>query len=386
MAIDNLNVMTSWLPAGQQTDQYSTKPWCLRSKNLDIFSSSKSAKGTAWSEETQDWDDIVKQVEDLVLKTNSKVYKDGVEFVNPVTNFPSIEVAYGWVYAWHAPAQRWTPKDMTAQYEWWTLKTFNVFTDRIQYNYNSEWIIVPKDFVYNECTNSTPLHQWERWSMWDGTEWYMFQKLTASDSYCRVCFTVDPKQFINIPLVLSANARESESYYRADVYLDYIEQWMEYYYYDPQIWWFVPRRYNYVHTPYWEEYMLLRNPIYLNFDVWPESSSVTQYWVIQINYRFKKREWSNDYQWGWALMVDFLWWPDKDRQVESLKWRNDTTLYCDSNYSYNLLPIKRQRKLKKIWEYYWEKWDNTQVFYQYAEYWRKNNNWLKLLKILNKNK
>lgn len=376
MTIDNLNVMTSWLPAGQQTDQYSTKPWCLRSKNLDIFSSSKSAKGTAWSEATQDWDDIVKQVEDLVLKTNSKVYKDGVEFVNPVTNFPSIEVAYGWVYAWHAPAQRWTPKDMTAQYEWWTLKTFNVFTDRIQYNYNSEWIITPKDFAYSECTNSTPLHQWERWSMSGGLEWYMFQKLNASDSYCRVCFYVDPKQFINIPLVLSAYPRETESSYRADVYLDYIEQWMEYYYYDPQTWWFVPRRYNNVHTPYWEEYMLLRNPIYLNFNIWPESSTVTQYWVIQINYRFKKHEWSNDYQWNWALMVDFLWWPDKDRQVESLARENGTTLYYDSNYSYNLLPIKRQRKLKKIWEYYWEKWDNTQVFYQYAEYWRKNNNWL----------
>ena len=56
MAIDNLNVMTSWLPAGQQTDQYSTKPWCLRSKNLDIFSSSKSAKGTLeWRNTRMKW-------------------------------------------------------------------------------------------------------------------------------------------------------------------------------------------------------------------------------------------------------------------------------------------------------------------------------------------
>ena len=46
MAIDNLNFYSAWLPAGQQTDRYSSQPWCLRSKNLDIFSSSKSVKAT----------------------------------------------------------------------------------------------------------------------------------------------------------------------------------------------------------------------------------------------------------------------------------------------------------------------------------------------------
>ena len=75
MAIDNLNFYNTWLPAGQLTDRYSSQPWCLRSKNLDIFSSSKSVKATAWSNPTQ-WDaDVIKQDWKLLLKTDWKVYE-----------------------------------------------------------------------------------------------------------------------------------------------------------------------------------------------------------------------------------------------------------------------------------------------------------------------
>ena len=74
MAIDDLNYYSAWLPAGQQTDRYSSQPWCLRSKNLDIFSSSKSIKATAWSEPTTTDSDVIKQDGKLVLKTDWKVY------------------------------------------------------------------------------------------------------------------------------------------------------------------------------------------------------------------------------------------------------------------------------------------------------------------------
>lgn len=117
MAIDNLNVMTSWLPAGQQTDQYSTKPWCLRSKNLDIFSSSKSAKGTAWSEETQEWSDIIYDDGTLCLKTDGKVYENGTILVDPVSNFPSNLITYDGYYGTTSPATFGTPKDMVVKYE-----------------------------------------------------------------------------------------------------------------------------------------------------------------------------------------------------------------------------------------------------------------------------
>ena len=74
MAIDNLNYMSSWLPAWQQTDKYSSLPWCLKSKNLDIFSSSKSVKATAFTEPTTTDSDIVKKYWKLKLKTDVKVY------------------------------------------------------------------------------------------------------------------------------------------------------------------------------------------------------------------------------------------------------------------------------------------------------------------------
>ena len=67
MAIDNLNYYSAWLPAGQQTDRYSSQPWCLRSKNLDIFSSSKSVKATAWSNPITIWSDVIKVEWWLVL-------------------------------------------------------------------------------------------------------------------------------------------------------------------------------------------------------------------------------------------------------------------------------------------------------------------------------
>ena len=77
MAIDNLNYYSSWLPAWQQTDRYSSQPWCLKSKNLDIFSSSKSVKATAFSEpvsESTSWIVLVDQTWNLILRNNDTVY------------------------------------------------------------------------------------------------------------------------------------------------------------------------------------------------------------------------------------------------------------------------------------------------------------------------
>lgn len=49
MAIDNLNFLVQWAPAGQQMDKYSENPGMIVSKNADIFSSSRSVKATAFS-------------------------------------------------------------------------------------------------------------------------------------------------------------------------------------------------------------------------------------------------------------------------------------------------------------------------------------------------
>ena len=46
MAEKDLVYNQQWIPAGHQMDKYSANPWCLFSKNVDIFSSSNSYKAT----------------------------------------------------------------------------------------------------------------------------------------------------------------------------------------------------------------------------------------------------------------------------------------------------------------------------------------------------
>ena len=87
MAIDNLNYMVSWLPAWQQTDKYSWNPWCVKSKNLDIFSSSKSVKATAWDTQEQwatSYIDIDERGNDsFAVLLNSKVpYQNAINEMN----------------------------------------------------------------------------------------------------------------------------------------------------------------------------------------------------------------------------------------------------------------------------------------------------------------
>ena len=375
MAIDNLNVMTSWLPAGQQTDKYSTKPWCLRSKNLDIFSSSKSAKGTAWSEETQAWSDIIKQVGDLVLKTDGKVYENGVLLVDPSTNFPVYDVSYNGYYWTYAPAQRWTPKDLIVKYEGNDRKTFTVFTNKASYTYNKNGFIMSKRFW--ELTNCA-FQDWvpERWA-WtnDPTrwlcEWYEIKKTSNSYSYCSIEVYIDTSCFSDIKLALGAYKYNEYHTQNAYPYLDYIS-WREYvYYYDAQTNEFIPRLNNFDSVYYWETYWTYDNPVYITRTVWPN----TKWATATIYFRRKKVEWASDYAWDDLIMVNFIWWPDPWR-VDSLDdWEGDTKLYADSYEVYNYLPNKRDRKMKKIWEYYWEKWLTTQTLYQYSESWKMDPLW-----------
>ena len=372
MAIDNLNIMTSWLPAWQQTDQYSTKPWCLRSKNLDIFSSSKSVKWTAWSEETQAWSDIIKQVGDLVLKTDGKVYENGVLLVDPALKFPVYDVSYNgrsWTYA---PAQRWTPSDLVVKYEWNEWKTFTVFTDRASYTYNKPWYIVEKSFwslnkLSFEWNNVERRRWWRDETKWL-CEWYMLEKTNNNDSYGSVELIFNPSSFQEVLLWLWAYKYSYEEN-NADPYLDYITRYNYEYRYDAQSNTFVTELKNMTTVNYWEWYDLY-NPIYLRKHIRPTG----WHWICKIYFGWKKKEWASDYKRKDMVMVDFMWWPDQYK-VESIYREDWTTEYADSYDKVNYLPIKQWRTLKKIWEYYWEKWLTTQTLYQYSESWKMNPTW-----------
>ena len=158
MAIDNLNYYSAWLPAGQLTDRYSSNPWCLKSKNLDIFSSSKSVKATAWSNPVNtdlSWVVLVDQTWNLILKTDDNVYDISswsevlvYEWVS--TNFPTYNVSYNgrlWTYA---PAEWGTPIELISKYEWGVVKYFTIFTDRARYSYSAlEYKIDSSEIIWS---------------------------------------------------------------------------------------------------------------------------------------------------------------------------------------------------------------------------------------------
>lgn len=371
--VENLNIITSWLPAGQQTDKYSTKPWCLRSKNLDIFSSSKSVKGTAWSEETETWSDIIKQVGSLVLKTDGKVYEDGVVIADPNATMPNTNVSYNGRNGTYAPALRGTSKDIIAQYEWWERKSFTVFSNRTQYNYNKNGFIFPKTFPADALENLVRHNgQPERWNWGQDAskwlcQWYMIQKTDNSKSRWSVGFQLPISEFGKIKVsVWAYKYYDDSSGYDAMPYLDYIEVWHFDHYYSPQSNSFVSYLNGKDYLRYWESYDLY-TPQYLEFDVTPNNAESNHILYIEVNFRRKQKEWRSSYKREDVININFMWWPDPFR-IESMRrdyWDGIVDIYEDTKYTYNLLPKKRDRKLKKIWEYYWEKWETTQTLYKY---------------------
>ena len=97
MAEKDLVYYKQWIPAGHQMDKYSANPWCLFSKNVDIFSSSNSYKATAFSTPSSQWSDIVDMDERwrIVLKSNWDVVdtaNNNQVICNPYTNFDWVKM------------------------------------------------------------------------------------------------------------------------------------------------------------------------------------------------------------------------------------------------------------------------------------------------------
>lgn len=137
MAIDNLNYYSSWLPAWQLTDKYSSQPWCLKSKNLDIFSSSKSVKATAWSEPVELEEEIIASEWWLELRADGKVYdSEWTLIIDPSQNFLSYKVSYTWVNGTYTNAEWGTVQDMSVLTENGERKSFVVYTDRASFTYS----------------------------------------------------------------------------------------------------------------------------------------------------------------------------------------------------------------------------------------------------------
>ena len=360
--MDNLNFYSAWLPAGQQTDRYSSKPGCLRSKNLDIFSSSKSVKATAWSEPTTTDTDIIKQEWKLILKTDWKVYEreNGVDtlVVDPSINFPVHDVSYTWPNWTYAPAERWTPQDMSAKYDWDELKSFVVFTDRASYLYSSVKFVIWKSFsnVQNLVLQQSGAY----------ADWYQFKKLNTTSNTWSISIKIDTVPFTSFKIWVYATESSSDNT-NIQMYQVTLTNKPAWYYYDAMMDGMIP---NSIVTTKNLAFSrdITDNKSIINVPAFPFKENNNAY--LTLYFTWVKKDSSGNYWWdGGRLYVDMNWWPEEDWRMTIDGVKSD----WDYNEYYTYLPL-RERSLVSVWDYgysesFWMKWKSFQPLYKWTQSW-----------------
>ena len=154
-----------WAVAGLQMDKYSTNPWCVDSKNLDIFSDSQSVKGTAWSEPTQ-----IEPVEwiDEDERGRFRLYADGTVYdsVEDVTYDHTYYDAHAETINWKdwsaIQAQPfWTPRKIFVKYVWDEWNMIVVITDTLKYYIPNGWIRINMKKQFTDGNNVASFDQSE---------------------------------------------------------------------------------------------------------------------------------------------------------------------------------------------------------------------------------
>jgi len=351
MAIDNLNFYSAWLPAGQLTDRYSSKPGCLRSKNLDIFSSSKSVKATAWSEPedtTESWVVLVDQTGNLILKSDWNVYdrsswsevlvKSGI-----ATNFPSYDVSYDWQRGTYTPALWGTEKQLISKYEKWNLKYFTIFTDKARYSWSAEEYKV---------TDDDEVYTWNGWENRNGI-WHKNGTTTTTN----IRFKVNNLKWLTgAKLYISADNQgyTSEEWH---ITINYISFSKPRYYYDAET---EDMQYEYSTTS--------EN---LTFEQLDDSTGKDVYVDIPlVNI-------ADDYNYYLTISLKHTAWTDGTHTWSHWELQLNVLNYNDY---YNYLPVREDRYLEDIWEYYWEKWDSFQVLYNWSGEWMNDANYARVVR------
>ena len=331
MAIDNLNYYNAWLPAGQQTDRYSSQPWCLRSKNLDIFSSSKSVKATAWSEPVELEEEIIASEWWLELRADGKVYdNEWTLIVDPSQDFLSYKVSYTWVNGTYTNAEWGTVQDMSVLTENGERKSFVVYTDRASFTYSKvkfvpekkvSWAWYTVDLDY-DGTNSI----WRSTTSWAGTI-----SINCGDTG----FSMIPLKIDKLSGAETVQAiRISKRKYVYDAELDAMTDYSD--------------GVEYITNSYsfWET-------IYVPNIPWSS---------IYIDLTDCEAIWSR-------VRININNPDDFDTYGHYMIWD------WDYNGYYSYLPV-RDRELSPVWEYYWMKSASFQILYNWVGSWV-NVNWEK---------
>lgn len=364
--MDNINFYSNWIPAWQQTDSYTTQPWCLLSKNVDIFSSSKSIKATAFSEPVAQaqWAWIVDVDEKwrLELHENGKIWDNEANswawgyILDPATNFPSYPVSYTWA-SWEATAATFgTPQKLMVKYEWDDWRSLVVFTDRTQYNYSkvkyalnrswwsSYWFTI--DEWFDDFAKWTKINK-----SWTSSTWYI-TFILESEPFSEVDLKISCTQSsssetnISCPRIL----RYETNKYAYDAELDSMSAVDD----DTQT--------NFPNTePIFEEEWTEKVTI-IKVKTRPAWSTLQTF--VRVYFQFnKKEEWSS-YTWSWELYVDIC----------GRKWQ-----YAYNDY-YSYLYPEDHSDVKEIWDYYWMKWTTQQPLYWWIQNWIETENWDKKLR------
>ena len=133
-----------WAVAGLQMDKYSTNPWCVDSKNLDIFSDSQSVKGTAWSAATAippvNYVDVDEKGR-FYLYANWTVYDSVDNITYDHTYYDAHAEKIDWEdWEWSNVQPFWTPRKLFVKYVWDEWQTIVVITDTLKYYIPNHWI------------------------------------------------------------------------------------------------------------------------------------------------------------------------------------------------------------------------------------------------------
>jgi len=367
--MDNLNYYSSWLPAWQQTDKYSSNPWCLKSKNLDIFSSSKSVKATAFSSPVS-WDSSVIAAEwGLELRADGKVYEWDTLIIDSAANFPVYKVSYTWSQGTYNNAEWGTPSAMSVATEWNDWKSFVVYTDRAALNYSKvKYVFGNKEFWY---ASTITMDEDSPFQDSDGA-WYVFKKTSSSWTTPAIWIKLNPWHFGSFPIRISAYEPNTTQTTISIQSIELVS--VPKYYYDNEtdsmvtyFSWATSRTVSFTWnlTDWW---------IFADIPAFPYDDD-RQYYVM-INLLFTRRQSWNDASWTWwKLYIDINWWPKADWKMFT-DWTLTTKSEWDSNYYYSYLPL-RPRTLEEVGTYYWMKGTTFQPLYEWQSSWV-DVNWVKM--------
>ena len=165
-----------WAVAGLQMDKYSTNPWCVDSKNLDIFSDSQSVKGTAWSAATAippvDYVDVDEKGR-FYLYANWNVYDSVEQITYDHTYYDAHAENINWKdWNWMITQPFWTPRKLFVKYdEQGSWSVIVVITDTLKWYIPRQWISI----------NMTKLYTGNA-QFWDSDTTYYYHRIKYTSS------------------------------------------------------------------------------------------------------------------------------------------------------------------------------------------------------------